>query len=286
MAVNRKSGLGKGLDVLFVDNDAEASGSVMLKIGEIEPNRLQPRREFEQEALSELADSIREHGVLSPLLVRPLRGGGYQIVAGERRWRASRLAGLSEVPVIIREMSDSEAMELALIENLQRENLNAVEEAAGYKQLMERHGMTQEKVAQRIGKSRSVIANAIRILSLPEEVLDRVREGKISSGHARALLAIEDEKLLLETAKAVLENGITVRQVENIAKEAKSGGGKTEPQKPSWGKVESFYRQMELALSETMGGGVKIKAQGERGTLEISFSSKEELSRIAELLSR
>lgn len=281
MAKARKGGLGKGLDVLFVDNSADTSGSVMLKITEIEPNALQPRREFEQEALGELADSIREHGVLSPILVRPTHDGGYQIVAGERRWRAARLAGLTEVPVLIRELSDGETMELALIENLQRENLNAVEEALGYKSLLDEHGMTQEQVAQRLGKSRSGIANAVRLLSLPEDILAQVGAGQISAGHARALLSVQDIERMREIAKAIVEDGITVRQAEKLAKAVKKEA-KPEP-KPAFGG-ERYFKEMELALTKETGRPVRIKAKGEKGSLEIGFYSKEDLANIAALL--
>ena len=281
MAKARKGGLGKGLDVLFVDNSADTSGSVMLKITEIEPNALQPRREFEQEALSELADSIREHGVLSPILVRPTHDGGYQIVAGERRWRAARLAGLTEVPVLIRELSDSETMELALIENLQRENLNAVEEALGYKSLLDEHGMTQEQVAQRLGKSRSGIANSVRLLALPQDILAQVGTGQISAGHARALLSAQDIGRMREIAKAIVEDGITVRQAEKLAKAMKKE--ERPAAAPAFGG-ESYFKEMELALTKEIGRPVRIKTKGEKGSLEIGFYSKEDLANIAMLL--
>lgn len=189
----KKGGLGKGLNAIFMENESEDSNStVTLKISEIEPNRAQPRREFDEKALAELADSISQHGVLQPLLVRPLLDGGYQIVAGERRWRASRMAGLTEVPVVIRELSDGETMELALIENLQREDLTPVEEALGYQQLMDKYSLTQDEVSRAVGKSRPAVANALRLLNLPEEVLSLVGNGRISAGHARTLLSFKD----------------------------------------------------------------------------------------------
>ena len=184
-------GLGKGLDAIFIENDTnDSNNNVFLKISDIEPNRDQPRKDFNEEALRELADSIATHGVLQPLLVRPLAGGGYQLVAGERRWRASRMAGLSEVPVIIREMTDSEMTQIALIENLQREDLNSVEEALGYKSLMDAYNLTQDEVAKAVGKSRPAVANVMRLLNLPEEIQSMLKEGEISAGHARALLVI------------------------------------------------------------------------------------------------
>ena len=212
-----KGGLGKGLEALFVDNNTSDIPTTSLKLTEIEPNKEQPRKDFDDAALAELADSIREHGVLQPLLVRPMVNGRYQIVAGERRWRASRMVGLAEVPVVIREMTDTEAMELALIENLQRKDLNIIEEALGYKTLMETYGFTQEKVAQRVGKSRPVIANALRLLSLPPKVEKMVRDGQISAGHARALLSLDDPKVIEETAGRILSQGLSVREVERLS---------------------------------------------------------------------
>ena len=201
MAKLKKGGLGKGLDALFVENDTGDTSSVTLRISEIEPNREQPRKNFDEEALTELADSIRQHGVIQPLLVRPMENGTYQLVAGERRWRASRMAGLTEVPVVIKDLSEIEAMELALIENLQRQDLNPIEEAVGFQQLMERYSMTQEQVASRVGKSRPAVANALRLLNLPEQVVAMVQSGEVSPGHARALLKLEDEEQILEIAK-------------------------------------------------------------------------------------
>lgn len=197
-------GLGKGLDTIFAENETEDSNSsVMLKISEIEPNRSQPRRDFDENSLSDLAQSISQHGLLQPLLVRPLPIGGYQIVAGERRYRACRMAGLTEVPVTIRELSDTETMELALIENLQREDLSPIEEALGYKALIDEHGFSQEEVATSVGKSRPAIANSLRILKLPDSVLEYVKQDKISAGHARALLMLDNEEDMLELAELI-----------------------------------------------------------------------------------
>ena len=212
-------GLGKGLGAIFIENDTEdRNATVTLKISEIEPNRSQPRKEFDEKALTELAESIKEHGLIQPILVRPIIGGGYQIVAGERRYRACRMAGLTEVPVTIRELTDEETMELALIENLQRENLNPLEEALGYKSLMEEYSFSQEQVAKAVGKSRSAVANTLRLLNLPEDVTELVKEGKLSAGHARALLAFDDEALMIKTAKSVVDEDLSVRQVEKLAK--------------------------------------------------------------------
>ena len=285
MARAKKGGLGKGLDALFMDNETVDSGGVVtLRLSEIEPNRDQPRKIFSEEALNELADSIREHGVLQPLLVRPLPGGSYQLVAGERRWRASRMAGLQEVPVVIREMDEEQAMEIALIENLQREDLNAIEEATGYKQLMERYGMTQEQVAKRVGKSRPAIANALRLLNLPQKVMDMVREGEVSPGHARALLAFDDQDRIVEIAQKVKTGKYSVRDIERMAKnqdEKKEKAAKA-PEEPAWGGKSAFLTEMEIAMSMEMGRKVRIIPNGEGGTLQIQFWDEEDLKSLAE----
>lgn len=285
MARAKKGGLGKGLDALFMDNETVDSGGVVtLRLSQIEPNRDQPRKIFSEEALNELADSIREHGVLQPLLVRPLPGGSYQLVAGERRWRASRMAGLQEVPVVIREMDEEQAMEIALIENLQREDLNAIEEATGYKQLMERYGMTQEQVAKRVGKSRPAIANALRLLNLPQKVMDMVGEGEVSPGHARALLAFDDQERIVEIAQKVKTGKYSVRDIERMAKnqdEKKEKAAKA-PEKPAWGGKSAFLTEMEIAMSMEMGRKVRIIPNGEGGTLQIQFWDEEDLKSLAE----
>ena len=285
MARAKKGGLGKGLDALFMDNETVDSGGVVtLRLSEIEPNRDQPRKIFSEEALNELADSIREHGVLQPLLVRPLPGGSYQLVAGERRWRASRMAGLQEVPVVIREMDEEQAMEIALIEDLQREDLTAIEEATGYKQLMERYGMTQEQVAKRVGKSRPAIANALRLLNLPQKVMDMVGEGEVSPGHARALLAFDDQDRIVEIAQKVKTGKYSVRDIERMAKnqdEKKEKAAKA-PEEPAWGGKSAFLTEMEIAMSMEMGRKVRIIPNGEGGTLQIQFWDEEDLKSLAE----
>lgn len=285
MARAKKGGLGKGLDALFMDNETVDSGGVVtLRLSQIEPNRDQPRKIFSEEALNELADSIREHGVLQPLLVRPLPGGSYQLVAGERRWRASRMAGLQEVPVVIREMDEEQAMEIALIENLQREDLNAIEEATGYKQLMERYGMTQEQVAKRVGKSRPAIANALRLLNLPQKVMDMVGEGEVSPGHARALLAFDDQDRIVEIAQKVKTGKYSVRDIERMAKnqdEKKEKAAKA-PEEPAWGGKSTFLTEMEIAMSMEMGRKVRIIPNDEGGTLQIQFWDEEDLKSLAE----
>ncbi len=281
MAKLRKGGLGKGLDALFVDNTTSESQAVTLRVSEIEPNREQPRKQFDEGALSELAASIQEHGVLQPLIVRPMPSGVYQLIAGERRWRAARLAGLQEVPVVIRELDDGQAMAIALIENLQREDLNPVEEARGYQLLMERFALSQEQVAQQVGKSRPAVANALRLLALPEPILDMVQAGTLSPGAGKALLAIEDGEQQLQAAKLAGEGKLTVRQLEKMGR--RKAPKRRPEESPGWGE-EHFYREMELALTQTLGHKVKITVQKGRGTLQIEFYSDQELQQYAQRL--
>ena len=274
--------LGSGLDFLFSDNTSEVQVKKTLRTSEIEPNRDQPRKVFSDEAIQALADSIREHGMLQPILVRPI-GGGYQIVAGERRWRAARMLGLDEVPVNIRELSDLETMQIAIIENLQRENLNPVEEAAGYNELIEKYGMTQEKVAKMVGRSRSAVANSVRILSLPERVLKMVENGDISAGHARALLAFEDEEMLIATALKAADGGLTVRQVEKAAQKASEGD--TTAAKSNK-KIDNYFVEMELSLHERLGRKVKVDYGKNKGALILEFYDKDDLAALAEKLAK
>ena len=280
----KKGGLGKGLEALFLDNAGNTEhSSSLVKISEIEPNVDQPRKQFDQTALEELADSIREHGILQPLVVRPLSMGGYQLVAGERRWRAARLAGLSEVPVIVRELTDAQVMEIALVENLQREDLNPIEEANGYKRLMDEFQMTQQEVAQRVNKSRPVIANAVRLLSLPSPVQTQVEQGELSAGHARALAALSDEKTILQLAKRSQEEHWTVRDMEQAVKRELSPTG--ERQTALKLPADSFYTEVQIALEEALGRRVRVKAKKEKGNIEIEFFSKEDLGELVEKLS-
>lgn len=281
----KKGGLGRGLDALFADNSIEeiySTGAVKLKTMDIEPNRDQPRKVFDEDALAELADSIAKHGVIQPLLVRPMPDGSYQLVAGERRWRASRMAGLTEVPVVIKELSDDEAMALALIENLQREDLNAIEEAQGIKALMDTLSLTQDEAAERVGKSRPAIANALRLLKLPDSVIALVSDGKLSPGHARALLGFRDEQDIIETADIVIEKGLTVRDVEKLVKKRNK---EPKAEKPA-ARRASYYDEVELALTDFLGRKVKVgtKPGKESGVLEIDFFDKEDLSRLADAL--
>ena len=281
MAPKKKSGLGKGLDALFLDNSTEnQSGSVtQLSLNEIEPNRDQPRKHFDEAALSELSESIAMHGVIQPLLVRPISDGGYQLIAGERRWRASRMAGLAQVPVVIREMTDSEAMELALIENLQREDLNPVEEAEGFKLLMDTYSLTQEQAAERVGKSRPAVANALRLLSLPAKVILLLKEGKLSSGHARALIPLKDEKTMLLLCKEIEEKDLSVRETERAVKNLLSEKKEKKEKAPK--KRDPYYDECELSIREALGRRANINlAKGDKGTIEIEFFGKDDLKKI------
>lgn len=277
----KKSGLGRGLDALFADNSVEESSfssAMKLKIMDIEPNRDQPRKIFDESALAELADSIAQHGVIQPLLVRPIKDGGYQLVAGERRWRAARMAGLTEVPVVIKDLSEEETVELAMVENLQREDLNPLEEALGYKYMMQKLSITQEEAAQKVGKSRPAVANALRLLNLPEYVQNLVENRQLSPGHARALLGFEREEDMIETAQLAVKSGLSVREIERMVKDSKK-----QPSAPKKAKKrDTFFDEVELALSESTGRRVKVK-EGSK-TLEIEFFDKDDLSKIASAL--
>lgn len=278
----KRQGLGKGLEKLFSENDTEGMVSTnTLPLSEIVPNKDQPRKTFDEAALDELADSIRQHGILQPLLVRPIATGGYQLVAGERRWRASKRAGLKEVPVVVKELSDTETMEIAIIENLQREDLNPIEEAEGLQALIDKCGFTQEQVAVSVGKSRPAITNSLRLLKLPLEVRDMAKNGEISAGHARALLAFDNEALIYEAAQNIVKNKMTVRDIERLAKISEKNS--TVSVKHSK-RRDSFYDEVELSLSETLGRRVKVFNGREKGTLEIEFYSIEDLKNIANKL--
>lgn len=279
----KKGGLGKGLDLLFAENALEDAGkAVTLPIDEIVPNKDQPRKQFDEAALSELSASIAQHGVLQPLLVRPIAGGGYQIVAGERRYRASRMAGLTEVPAVIRELDDRETAELALIENLQREDLNPMEEALGFRTLMSSYGLTQEEAAKIVNKSRPAVANALRLLNLPEEVSNLVAAGTLSAGHARAILAFDTPEKQIEMADLVIKKDASVREIERLAKAAKAG---EKPKKPTTAfSRDSFYDEVELALSEQLGRKVKVAAGEKSGTLILEFYGKDDLKELANKL--
>ena len=276
----KKGGLGRGLESLFNENATDSDGAVKLNINDIEPNREQPRKDFDETALSELADSIAQHGLIQPIVVKPTAQGRYSIIAGERRWRACRMAGLNEVPVIIKDADDQTLMEIALIENLQREDLNAVEEALGYRSLIDSFGLTQDEVAKKMGKSRSAVTNALRLLALNDAELEALRRGTITAGHARALLSCDDEearaKMLLAAA-----DGASVRELERLAAAAKKkpAGKKAETKKPT------FYSEVELSLKDSLHRKVKITPAGNgKGTITLEFFNDAELSEFAKKL--
>ncbi len=282
MAANK--GLGKGLGALLGESAMQPStqqSPLLLPLQKIEPNRLQPRKSFNEEELAALADSIRQHGVIQPLTVRLLDTGYYQIIAGERRWRAARMAGLREVPVVIIEADDKKAMELALIENLQRADLTPIEEARGYQQLIGEYGLTQEQVADRVSKSRPAVANAMRLLSLPDELLSMVEAGKLTAGHARALLSIKDERQQLAVAQKVVNLQLSVRQTEAMCKKLLKAVKAPEP-KP----VEVDYlAECEKTLTRCLGRGVKIVSGKRKGKIELEYYGQEDLQRLYEALS-
>lgn len=278
----KKGGLGRGLDALLVDNSIEnisSSSAVKLKLNDIEPNKNQPRKIFDDEALAELSASIEKHGVIQPLLVRPLTGGTYQLVAGERRWRAARMAGLTEVPVVIRELSDEDAAALALIENLQREDLDPIEEAEGYRYLMDTYSITQEEAAQKVGKSRSAVANLMRLLALPKDVLELVRAKKLSAGHARTLLPLEKASVISQFAKEIIEKGYSVRQTEKMVKDY------LKPEKPAKPAPEKdkYFTEVELSLCEALSRKVSVKGGAKGGSITIEFFDKDDLMKLTKL---
>lgn len=283
-------GLGKGLGALMGDAalQTQEGGSVKLPISQVEPGLKQPRKRFDQDAINDLADSIRAHGLIQPLTVRRLASGYYQIIAGERRWRAAKLAGLSEVPVMIIEADDKKVMELGLIENLQREDLNPMEEAAGYQTLMDEHGMTQDEVAQRMGKSRPAIANALRLLGLPDAVRALVEEGKLSAGHARAILGVPGKGEQRKLAATVLSKGLSVRQTEQLAKKmaAEDAARKEEKKEPAPKGADTrlYLAELEKFLSNRYGRKVSILPGKKKGKLELEYYNDEDLEALLALL--
>lgn len=278
-----KGGLGSGLDILFDENVTETQTKKTLRVSQIEPNRNQPRKQFSEEAVTSLAESIREHGMLQPILVRPYIDGQYQIVAGERRWRAARMLGLDEVPVIIKDIADVEAMQMALIENLQRENLNPIEEATGYKRLSEEFNMKQDDIAKTVGKSRSSVANMLRILTLPNEVQEMLVNGEISVGHAKALLSIDDEEVQIEAARRAKDGSFTVRHIEKLAQSLAENTDEAEEKTPKPVKIiDSYYKEVELSLNERLGRKVKVDFTKNKGTLVLEFYDKDDLAALAD----
>lgn len=281
----KKGGLGKGLNALFSDNIVEVgaeeqtpvSGIQMVRLSQVEINRHQPRKTMDEEKIQQLADSITQHGIIQPLIVRSVGEGQYQIVAGERRWRAAKMAGLQEIPVVVKQYSDQQVAEIALVENLQREDLNPMEEAEGYQVLMQDYGMTQEQVSQRVGKSRPAVANALRLMQLPDDVADLVKFGKLSAGHARTLIPLGSRAM--EAAGLVISGGLSVRQTERLVKKML---------KPEEGKKQitsdPHLHQVEEDLTECFGRKVKIHHGAKRGRIELEYYSNEDLDTLITLL--
>ena len=281
-------GLGTGLEALFGSAaiDPLANDFVYLPISKVEPRPNQPRVNFDEEGLQELSESIREHGVLQPLTVRDIGDGYYQIIAGERRWRAARMAGLTEVPARVIEADDRRAMELALVENLQREDLNPVEEARGYKTLMEEYGLTQEEVAQRVGKTRPAVANATRLLVLPEMVLKMLEEGTLSAGAARALIPLEDPELIQEAAEKIVQEALSVREVERLVKRLLSEEETGRRRKKDAGGIQDYIAELESRLTKNLGRKARIVYGRKKGRIEIEYYDQEDFERLYAILSR
>ena len=275
----KSSGLGKGLDLIFMENNPENENiPVTLKISELEANKDQPRINFNDDSLKELASSIASHGLIQPIVVKPLASGKYKIIAGERRFRACKMAGVTEAPVIIKDINDAEIMELALIENLQRENLSAVEEAKGYKSLIDIYGFTQEKVSSSVGKSRSYVANTLRLLNLPKSVIERLENNEISVGHARTLLSLENEQDIERALMSILNNGLNVRQLEQLVKNINSKA--LEVENSSKIKIQDkLIQKIESDLMSRLNRKVKILSGSNRkkNTVQIEFSDKDDL---------
>ena len=280
-------GLGTGLGALFGDSamEPEKEKSDLLPISKIEPRQDQPRRFFDEAQLAELAESIKEHGVIQPITVREIDGGYYQIIAGERRWRAARLAGLFEIPAKVIEADDRTAMVLAMVENLQREDLNPIEEAKGYKVLTEEYGMTQAAVAESVGKSRPVITNAMRLLTLPEDVLKLTEEGKLSLSQARAILEIEDDELKSQIAAQAAENSLTVREISSLAGKIGRESNRKKSKRPVFPDGVDYYAEMEKSLSSALGRKVKIQWGRKKGKIEIEYYGDEDFEEICAALS-
>lgn len=283
-----KKGLGRGLSALFDENEhdlpegEQASGDpVLVSISEVEPNRDQPRTTFDEEKLQELADSIREHGVISPITVAPLGGGRYRIIAGERRWRASRLAGLKKVPVRVLDVSEKEIVELSLIENLQREDLNVIEEARGYRRLSDEYGMTQEEIAARVGKSRPVVANALRLLTLPEEAVALLERGELSLAQGKALLSCPKREEIVALAQRAAREGLTVRELEALIKKLSAA-----PKQPKLPINRLYYDRLAQEIGDRLGRKAVLSPGKKGGKLTLEYYSDEDLNALAELLQK
>lgn len=284
----KKSGLGDfgGLEALFDDNSTDIQVKKQVRLSDIEPNRNQPRKEFDEDTIRELAESIEEHGLIQPILVRPLDNGMYQIVAGERRWRALRMLGWQdkEIPVVIKELDDEETAKIALVENVLREDLNPIDEAKAYNELIEKYDMTQESVAKLVGKARSSVTNSLRILKLPENVVTMVRDGDLSAGAAKALLPLTDEEQISELALKSSKGEMTVRQLEKAVAKLSEPQKEVKEEKPK--KNQTYYKEMEIALSQSLERKVKVTYGKGKGRLVIDFFDKDDLKAIAEMLTK
>ena len=284
MMAKKSHGLGRGLDALLPEADESLSGGVQeIAIGDIDPNPDQPRRVFQEESIAQLAQSIREQGVLQPILVTPEDGGRYRIVAGERRWRASRAAGLDVVPCLVRDLDVIQQMEIALVENLQREDLNPIEAARGIRSLMQQCGYTQEAVANRLSKSRPAVANLLRLLTLPEEVMALVEKGALSAGHARVLAGMEEDAAKLALARETVDRGYSVRQLEALAASRKP---ETKRPAPARHALPTELRELESRVRETLGVRATLSGTAKKGKIVFQYYSQEELEHLSDLLSR
>lgn len=289
MSKPKTTGLGRGLDAIFGENSppAKSDGVIMMRVSDIEPRPGQPRKDFDQDAMAQLAESIATHGLIQPVVVRPEENGFYQIVAGERRWRASKMAGLTEIPVVIVDADDRKAAELALIENIQREDLNPIEEAEAYRALVEEHNMTQEEISKQVSKSRSAIANALRLLELPVDVIEMVRKNELSAGHARALLGLQDPAKISELARAAVAKGMSVRVLEQTVRAINSAGSeakeKAEKEQKTSVKVD-YIRALQNKMTSVLGRKVRIHSSGKNKKIEIHYSDNDDLSQIIKLL--
>ena len=279
-----KKGLGRGLDSVFDDNllDMSGGGTTMLRVCDIEPRKNQPRKVFDDAALSELAASIAQHGLIQPVVVRDDHTGFYSIIAGERRWRASKMAGLTEIPVVILDVDDAHAAELALIENIQREDLNPIEEAMAYRALIDEFGLTQEKVAEKVGKNRSTVTNSLRLLNLPPETYGLLASGQLTQGHARALLGIKDPSKIEEAAKTVVSRELNVRDTEALVRKLNKPEKQAEPE-PDSVKID-YRRELEVAMTRKMGRVVHIKDSGKQKKLEITYTDNDDLQELVTAL--
>ena len=277
----KKGGLGRGLDAILLDNDAiSESGATVVRVSEIEPNTEQPRKNFNEEELSSLADSIAEYGLIQPITVRKV-GERYKIIAGERRWRAARMAGLSEVPVNVISADDKKASEIALVENIQRKDLDPIEEAEAFSALIDDYGMTQEEVGRRVGRSRSAIANALRLLELPKEVRGLLSAGTLSEGHAKVLLGIKDRSLIAGAAETVVSRELSVRETEKLVREL-NNPKEPAPKKPAYDL--DYTRELERSVQKKLGRPVKIVQKGENSTINIGFTDNQDLENVLKIL--